>query len=165
MEQSFGKVLVDMGITKSQLKSIVKECLIEILAEGMGASTSNNINEAIAKKPLQKQQPKMSHTSAIFQQTASKTRINAPTPLSNSAAIKEAIKREAGNNSVMADILADTAANTLPTMLENDRSRIAAIPPAGTVERVVASATPDQLFGEEAASKWAALAFLEPTKK
>lgn len=136
-----------MAITKGQLKSIVKECLIEILSEGMGQSTGNDIFEA--KKQIKNIAPPAKSTKAS----------PAPTHF-----LKEAIKREAGGNSVMADILADTAMTTLPSMLENDRSKV--VPqPAGIVEKVVASATPDQLFGEEAASKWAALAFMDPMKK
>jgi hypothetical protein len=158
-----------MSITKNQLKQIVKECLIEILSEGIGQSTTS-IVESNSKKPLQRQQSKVHNMSTVLQQTASKTKLNIPhatmgnNSLSNSNAIKEAIKREAGNNNIMADILADTAANTLPTMLENDRTR-QPLPPVGSVERVVASTTPDQLFGEEATSKWAALAFMDPIKK
>lgn len=146
-----------MAISKSQLKSIIKECLIEILSEGMG-QTSVQLAERLHKssnKPL----PAVATKSAVLQQNAAKTRMQA-----SSNALREAIKRESGGDKIMADILADTAANSLPAMLENDRSK-AHLPPTGTVERIVASATPDQLFGEDAASKWAALAFSDPTKK
>ena len=136
-----------MAITKGQLKSIVKECLIEILSEGMGQSASKDIFEA--KKQIKNIAPPAKSTKTS----------HAPTHL-----LKEAIKREAGGNPVMADILADTAMTTLPSMLENDRSKVVQ-QPTGVAERVVASATPDQLFGEEAASKWAALAFMDPVKK
>lgn len=146
-----------MAISKSQLKSIVKECLIEILSEGIGQS-SGQLAERL-HKPLNKSQPAVVTQSSILQQNAAKTRMQL-----SSNALKEAIKRESGGDKIMADILADTAANSLPTMLENDRSKTH-LPPTGTVERLVASATPDQLFGEDAASKWAALAFADPIKK
>ena len=153
-----------MSITKNQLKQIVKECLVEILSEGIG-QTATSIAEAANKRPLQRPQAKIPHMSTVLQQTASKTKLNIPShALSHSNAIKEAIKREAGNNDVMADILADTAANTLPAMLENDRTR-QPLPPPGSIERVVATTTPDQLFGEDVASTWAALAFMDPIKK
>ena len=148
-----------MAITKSQLKSIVKECLIEILAEGMGPSTSESINEAVSKKPLASKN--VPHTSTLMHQNASRVKMQAP---SQSAALKEAIKREAGGNDVMASILADTAANTLPSMLENDRARVAPAP-TGAAERIVASYAPEDLFGEEAASKWADLAFMGMSNK
>lgn len=147
-----------MGITKNQLKSIVKECLIEIFAEGLGPAVKENITEAALKKSNLKQ---VIHASSILQQNASKTRL----AQNQHDAIKEAIKVESGGNSVMAEILADTAANTLPTMLEGDRTKNTLLPHTGTAERVVAAATPDQLFGSEATSKWAALAFMDASKK
>jgi len=145
-----------MKMTKSQLKGVVKECLIEILAEGMGPSTSSSINEVSRNKLPSK--PALS-TSTLLRQNASKIK-------TQSAALREAIRVESGGNDVMASILADTAEKTLPAMLENDRSKIAAIPSAGgTIERVVAAHDPQDLFGEEAASKWADLAFMGPIKK
>jgi hypothetical protein len=152
-----------MGITKNQLKLIVKECLVEILAEGIGQNAAA-LNETLKKTQRSSSTKAMQPSiSTVLQQSASRTKL-APSNLSQDA-IKEAIKREAGGNSVMADILADTASNTLQTMLESDRSKTSPLPPTGTVERLVAAATPDQLFGEEAASKWAALAFMDPIKK
>lgn len=147
-----------MAITKNQLKSIVKECLIEILAEGMGPNVSSSINESVKRKSLatSPQAQQTPSISTIKQQIASKTQFNVP-------GIKEAIRKESGGNSLMADILADTAAKTLPTMLENDRRT--APTPTGVIERAVANHSPEQLFGEEAASKWAALAFAEPINK
>jgi hypothetical protein len=152
-----------MAITKSQLKSIVKECLVEILSEGIGATNSMlSILPESPKKQLQKKHIDQPTFAAVLQQNASKTKLGSPSP---SPALREAIRREAGGNNVMADIFADTAANTLPTMLENDRSRYSQPQPVGVVERAVAASTPDQLFGEDAASKWAALAFMDPIKK
>jgi len=145
-----------MGITKQQLKSIVKECLVEILAEGMGSSTGASINEAARKSPTH---PPVLSTSNVLRQNASKIK------LQQTSAIKEAIRREAGGNDIMASILADTAEKTLPTMLENDRSRLAPPTVGGVVERAVASHTPEELFGEEAASKWADLAFMGTSNK
>lgn len=160
MELHSGKVLVDiMAITKGQLKAIVKECLVEILAEGMGPSTSASINEAASKKNSSSKV--IPHAATVMRQNASRVKMQAP---AQNEALKEAIRREAGGNDVMAAILADTAANTLPSMLENDRTRVAPAP-TGAVERVVASYEPEQLFGEEAASKWADLAFMGTPNK
>lgn len=154
-----------MAITKSQLKSIIKECLVEILSEGLGQSAQPMFEAVKKKAPTTMARP--ANIASVLQQNASKTRLGpttaAPDPVVHN--LREAIKRESGGNSIMADILADTAANSLPAMLESDRSRTAPLAPVGTVERVVASTTPDQLFGEEAASKWAALAFMDSPKK
>ena len=138
-----------MGITRNQLKSIVKECLVEILAEGVGGSLQK-LNESKTQSPLQR---------------VNKTIKQQRNRLEQSAALKEAIRVESGGNNVMAEILADTARTTLPSMLESDRSRRAALPSGGVVERTVASSTPEELFGEEAASKWADLAFMNSKDK
>jgi len=139
-----------MAITKGQLKAIVKECLIEILAEGMGSSTSSSINEATSKslktKVVSKPLPRRGDNVKYGQTMA------------------ETIKRESNGNSVMAAIFADTAMNTLPTMM-NESSTQAPLPPASSIEGAVARSTPEQLFGDDVASKWAELAFTETPKK
>ena len=76
----------------------------------------------------------------------------------------ETIKRQAGGDSVLASILADTAAITLPNMLMNEGNK-QPLPPAGSIEGQVAIKTPEELFGDEAASKWAQLAFMGNAKK
>lgn len=144
-----------MKITKGQLKDIVKECLIEILAEGMGPSTASSINEVSRSKVPQKLPVS---TSAVLRQNASKIKMQ-------SAALKEAIRLESGGNDIMASILADTAEKTLPSMLENDRTKVVPPTSGGSIERVVASHDPQELFGEETASKWADLAFMGISKK
>jgi len=151
--RSSGKAWVDMGITKNQLKSIVKECLVEILSEGMGPSVNSSINEA-SRKVLRQPTNQLSTSQKLNQQ---KTKLQ-------TSALKEAIRREAGGNDMMAAILADTATNTLPSMLENDRTKVTPSV-GGSIERVVASHDPEELFGEEAASKWADLAFTGLSKK
>jgi hypothetical protein len=136
-----------MKVTRNQLKSIVKECLVEILAEGVGHSMPR-LNES-TKKPIRKIQS--NEGLPVYQSK------------STSNALKEAIRIESGGNDIMASILADTAEKTLPSMLENDRRKTPAV--TGKIENLVASHNPEELFGEEAASKWASLAFTEPTKK
>jgi hypothetical protein len=142
--------LVDMSVTRQQLKSIVKECLVEILAEGIGSTkkpiqeSSLRTNNVVSKKPSGVQARRGEHVK--YSQTMAET-----------------IKREAGGNSIMAEILADTAATTLPSMLKE--SAIQHTQPVGSVERAVADSTPEELFGDDAASKWAQLAFTETQKK
>lgn len=67
----------------------------------------------------------------------------------------------------MESILADTAASTLPKFLQagDGKSPMTAVG-GGIAEQLVAQASPEDLFGDEAASKWASLAFMDsPTKK
>jgi hypothetical protein len=138
-----------MGITKGQLKAIVKECLVEILAEGINTSNKSSIQESMIKN--QKTQQKVSSPRRGEHVKYSKT-------------IAETIKRESNGNSVMESIFADTAANTLPMML-NETKHAQPPAPAGSIESAVAKSTPEQLFGNDVASKWAELAFSETPKK
>jgi hypothetical protein len=142
--------LVDMSVTRQQLKSIVKECLVEILAEGIG-STKKSIQEV------------SSRTNNVVSKKQSNVQARRGEHVKYSQTMAETIKREAGGNSIMAEILADTAATTLPSMLKE--SAIQHPQPVGSVERAVADSTPEELFGDDAASKWAQLAFTETQKK
>jgi len=144
-----------MKLTRNEFKSVVKECLIEILAEGMGASTENDISESVKKQSLKNN---VRSTFPAAKQNTTRARIQ-------SQALREAIKAEAGGNDIMASILADTAEKSLPAMLESDRPGVANLPKRGAAESIVASTDPEDLFGEEAASKWASLAFDAAPKK
>jgi hypothetical protein len=77
--------------------------------------------------------------------------------------IQETIRRESKGNSVMADILADTAMRTLPAIQEAEGRKQPI--PNGPIERLVSETDPKSLFGDETTSKWAALAFNEVGKK
>ena len=155
-----------MGITKNELKSIIKECLVEILVEGMGTSAADSINES-KKRLSQSQKQHTTAVSTVLRNNASRVKIGnqkASPPVLNPS-IKEAIIREAGGNDVMASILADTAEKTLPAMMENDKTKLVPSAAGGSVERLVASTNPEDLFGSETTSKWAELAFMSTTSK
>lgn len=141
-----------MKLSKSELKAIVKECLVEILNEGLGG---------LAPPASYRSQPTQS-TSKSLSDSLRRPAAPRPTPQ-----LREAILREAGGNKVMESILADTAASTLPKFLQagDGKSPMPSVG-GGIVEQVVAQTNPEDLFGEDAASKWASLAFMDsPTKK
>lgn len=140
-----------MKLSRDSLKEIVKECLIEILAEGVGAT---RLKESIGKRqsyaPLREHQVVAKRPQ--YNEALDKKRIN------------DLIRHESKGDPVLASILADTAATTLPTMMMSENNKH--IPaPAGSVESVVAASKPEDLFGDEAASKWATLAFADVPKK
>lgn len=142
-----------MKLTKSELKSIVKECLVEILNEGLGGTVS------IPLSPRNQFQG-----SVVSKSLSDSVKRPAPRPTPQ---LKEAIMREAGGNKVMESILADTAASTLPKFLQagDGKSPMPAVG-AGIAEQVVSQTSPEDLFGDETTSKWASLAFMDsPTKK
>lgn len=141
-------------MSKSDLKVIIKECIVEILGEGLAATKSTP--EAFSRMPRQTTQRE-----TTSQKRSSSNSQQVPSYLS------ETIKREAGGNKVMEAILADTAASTLPKFLESGSGK-SPMPSTGggLIEQVVAQATPEDIFGDDATSKWAALAFMDsPIKK
>lgn len=140
-----------MKATRSDLKSIVKECLLEILSEGIGEQTIQEKIQRPSHKQLFTESSKRPQTSQVDRRPAPQ--------------LREAIRREAGGNKVMEAILADTASSTLPKMLQGDVKGLAAPTPGGLVEQVVASAAPEEIFGEDVASKWADLAFMGTSTK
>jgi hypothetical protein len=139
-----------MRTTKTELKQLIKECLVEILAEGLGPTLQNEVKA-----------PRLS-TNTFSNKPSTPSR--APEPRRPTPALREAIRREAGGNKVMESIFADTAATTLASQLANGD-----VSPTSTSKQLVQqqiSGTPEQIFGEEATSKWANLAFMDsPTKK
>lgn len=141
-------------LTKSQLKSIVKECLIEILQEGLSFS-----NDSVVKRSV--------NSNAFSEVKRQSVRPQGPSVRSPSSALIAAIKTEARGNDVMADILADTAMTTLPNMLSHGDSAHGGLvesghrPQASQTEQF--SGDPGDVFGP-AASKWADLAFMSDKK-
>lgn len=123
-----------MKMTRTELKEFVRSIMLELLTEGLAMNKKG-------PPPLPRQVPDR------------KVRPFLPTE-----SLKRAVIKEAGGNPVMASILADTAANSLPKMLAGERGGVA---PAsgGAAELAVANSTPEELFGGDAASRWADLAF------
>lgn len=149
-------------MSRQQLKAIVKECLVEILQEGLGSGAGASMGMTLpVTESRAPQRPVARGKSPLDMQTL-------PNGRRPTEALAQAIKAEARGNALMADILADTAMTTLPKMLGAGDS--AARPSEGTQSRVVQEekfvGSPEEVFGEEAASKWANLAFMDaPAKK
>lgn len=142
-----------MKINKAQFKSFVKECLVEILSEGIGGFPVNKSVQSSVTFPEKTQ-------NILKQQQLSSAAPKIPTQH-----LKEAIRREAGGDKMLESVLADTAASTLPKMLQNDGKFSSKPSPTGIVEQVVAASNPEDIFGEDTASKWANLAFMDMSPK
>jgi uncharacterized lipoprotein YmbA len=160
-------------MTRMQLKALVKECLIEILQEGLGGAavpSAHAVNLPVSESRRQnvnaqraRQNQRVSPLDLPAYPNQSMSRRPAPS-------IVEAIKKEARGNSVMADILADTAMTTLPKMLSSSDPLSEGMSSSGGSSKITQqeqfNGTPEQVFGEEVASKWANLAFMDaPLKK
>lgn len=81
-----------MKIQRSVIKNIVKECLIEILSEGIGLSKTPQVHEII-QKPKQQINPLVSEQR-------------------KSTAINEVVKIASAGNPNLMDVLADTLQTT-----------------------------------------------------
>ena len=141
-----------MKINKEQFKSIVKECLLEILNEGLNVQAQSPKPKLDETSRRQKPSDLISYAKQQPQQSLKK--------------IKEQASAIAGGDPIMASIFADTAQTTLPQMLQNEgNTRTAMIESNDPTDRLVAATTPIDIFGEEAADKWSTLAFAPSPNK
>jgi len=140
-------------LSRTELKNIVKECLVEILSEGL-ASTSKakyskqSIAEGTTRRTKNKQQSqKRSYLDNIK---------FAPNNAENK---KELMTVNLTSNPILNEMLADTKATTLQEQLSAEGRKGLNVSVAGDkASKIVSKSTPEELFGKNS-SKWAALAF------
>ena len=144
-------------VSRSVLKEIVKECLLEILFEGIdsepGYAEEEPIREARqsrrASRPSNQRSSKRSLHAAVEEQKTRQKRSKRPPKQDY---IQEAVG-ELTDDPMMASIFADTASTTLQEQKEGARPVA-----TDTASQVVAeSENMEDLF--EGASNWAAIAF------
>ena len=144
-------------VTKKVLKGIVKECLVEILAEGIA---SNDINSALTEsresRRVQGESRKKPNTRSNLHPSTDN--------ISFSSAVNEATSTMT-DDPVMSAIFADTARTTLQQQYGAEASNPrAAVSGMGSqhgdaASQAVASNPIEDLF--EGAGNWATLAFAE----
>jgi len=123
---------------RSELKSIIKECLVEIFQESFSVNESFKVEKPKAtqlyKQLENKQQP-------------------------------ENLVRQQKPKTLMEDILADTARTTLKSQnsAESRGSKIANY--SDKMSQIVDQTSPEELFGNENAAKWEKLAFFDEKNK
>jgi len=170
--------------TKNALKGIVKECLIEILAEGL---VGNNIATISEKRELrgalQESNERLGRQSTIRESSLSHLGTHTNKPAKNQGKPRNYLdsitmgvdsKRSVDDgershiaktvsslttDSVMSDILADTAMTTLKEQKEGARASGPSVMTGGDdAAKIVDQSDPMELFGGNA-SNWANLAF------
>jgi hypothetical protein len=129
-----------MKITKQQLKSIVKECLVEILAEGIG---SKSIVEASKPVPTKQQQPALHAQHPTTQ---------------NQREIPNTV-RTITSDPIMASILADTARTTLMMQEQADKRPSIVGQGVDRAAMVMSNVEPSEVFDEATMNMWARAAF------
>lgn len=129
-------------VSRSVLKSLVKECLVEILSEGLVGS-SKTIQESKKKRSAPAKKIK-SLKSTLKKESASHE-------------IPDTI-RGVTSDPLMQSIFADTARTTLVEQRAADSNK--RVVAGDHISQTVDKNDPSELFGE-AANNWAALAFSE----
>ena len=167
--------------TKNTLKGIVKECLIEILAEGLIGNNQATLRETRelrgtiqeAHDNIQTRNIESRNLSGVSHTVESKSptkrsrsyldSITTGIPKQKSSTPSSAVEsnqfKNVTSDPVMQGIFADTAATTLREQKEGGRPSGPSVSSQGDhAAKVVDSSMPEDLFGESA-SKWASLAF------
>lgn len=129
-------------ISKNLLKSLIKECIVEVLAEGLGGSV-DSLNESISTTSLKKK------TIVKSKKVKNESFENNIQSAANSMT----------DDPVMAEIFADTAKTTLQEQVAADSQKGKFVASGGDqASQTVANSDLDDLFGD-APSNWANLAF------
>ena len=89
-------------VTKSHLKSIVKECLLEILSEGLGASKSTNTRSSALRRKKEVEDKRLKEHRQKFE-----------------VRVDDAVSTIT-ENPIMQSILQDTARTTLQEQIANE---------------------------------------------
>jgi predicted Mrr-cat superfamily restriction endonuclease len=142
-------------LLRSELKSIVKECLVEILAEGIGTNARSIVRENKITKE------KSSNLKAKKTTRERRSSYLDDTKIQKKKTI--ASKTNLTDNPLLNEMLADTAQTTLHEQIAADsKRRMSEIStPADAAALKVRNSQPEDLFGGETASKWAKLAFFD----
>ena len=150
-----------MKINKSDLKAIIKECLVELLAEGLGSNLTESVqvtprslssaprlrNRDAEPLPGVRAVPRMqqpTQKSYLDERVHPQARTRAPAVPVEIAAITR--------DPIMAAIFADTANTTL-------QEQARGVMPGDTAAQAAARAAPEQMFDEAQIDKWNQAAF------
>ena len=134
-------------LLRSELKTIVKECLVEILSEGL-LHNSETVNAGKAMARTKTSTKKRNNLSYLNEIKKKKKKANINTNLSD--------------DPIMNEIFADTARSTLQEQVgadsKNSMASLAVSTQGDQAARIVDQKNPEDIFGDSA-DKWASLAF------
>ena len=150
-------------LSRTVLKEIVKECIIEIFEESFFTQGSlvNESRQISATKSRSKKRPrhnntqKQNHLDNISYQNSNNSKFNKKI---------DNITSNLTSDPVMADIFKDTASTTLQQQNESTGRQGMVITGGDAASMQANKADPSELFAESA-GKWAALAFADPIKR
>ena len=136
-------------VSRSMLKSIVKECLVELLAEGLSGGGSESLDESLRLEPKATFKQEM-----MPEERKSSNKVVNP----NFEQKTKQIISQATKDPIMASILEDTASTTLQEQNTADRPNQFTAKPTDTYSQIVNESDPMEMFGG-VSNNWAALAF------
>ena len=133
-----------MKLTRSSLKSLIKECIVEVLEEGLNPEVRSSTSRISENR---------SRSSRSSQKNVARRR----SPLDNIKFEKKAEQAAASitEDPIMQSIFADTAKTTLQDQFASSKSPI----PAGADRATIAAASADPVDLFEGSQNWATLAF------
>ncbi len=143
-------------LNRNALKSLIKECLVEILSEGLGETAEVQLTEARqpSRRRKRTQRPRQERPEQHVRR-----------PALDSISFKEKVNERVSamtSDPVMASIFQDTAATTLQEQVSansNKSSHVEQVMANGdAAAKAISDADPNDMFGD-AASNWATLAF------
>ena len=135
-------------VSRSMLKSIVKECLVELLAEGLSGGDTSSLNESLS----------MTNSTSNFKQAALPIQSSEKVVNERFEDNTNKVISQATNDPVMASILQDTAKTTLQEQNGADRPNQFTAKPTDTYSQIASESDPMEMF-EGVSNNWAALAF------
>jgi hypothetical protein len=156
-----------MALSRTELKAVVKDLLLEILSEGVGSAGVAQLGRsqpAIRGAVTESRRP-TSRGSVAPKSKQFDPQLDTPARGTVPSGLSETIKHSAGGNPLMASIFADTAATTLQTMMEHgDRGVASASSAPEITQKEQINGTPEEVFGEDVSARWADLAFAADKK-
>ena len=138
-------------VSRSMLKSIVKECLVEILAEGITGGDVEELNESFKET-----KPRLMPRTYEEKARHSRKKVTNDKFEENT----QRVISKATNDPIMAELLADTAKTTLQEQNSADSPSKFTAKPTDTYSKIVENNDPMELFGNSS-SNWANLAFAD----
>jgi hypothetical protein len=139
-------------VSRAVLKDLVKECLVEILAEGL-TSTANTINESKSRRPRKSKKSRDDRISPEVFQKRNKMLLEKTSAISDSR--KEAISNLT-DDPMLQEIYADTAQTTLLEQKVGEGKGNNYVP-TDAAQKMVYDNNLEDLF--EGSQNWASLAF------
>lgn len=143
-----------MKMTKTELKAIIKECLIEILTDSLGGSLKESRHTSVSEAT----QPRQSRVTYAARKPTTD-------PLLDSPALRpDALKALAEGDDVMASIFADTVGSTLQKQglkfSYDEGTGSTGAPHADMMAEAVSRIDdPNEAFGGGGEASWAEVAF------